>query len=87
MESDVSADALIACLEMYKASSFPVGTKKRIEGLRVVAVDVDWSHGSGPEVSGRAMPLMMAMTGRIAGLDDLAGDGLTTLRRRMLPTG
>jgi uncharacterized protein (TIGR03083 family) len=87
LDSDVGADALIACLEMYKVSSFPVGTKKRIEGLRVVATDVDWSHGSGPEVTGRGMPLMMAMTGRVAGLDDLAGEGLTTLRRRMLPAG
>jgi uncharacterized protein (TIGR03083 family) len=87
LESDVGADALIACLEMYKLSSFPVGTKKRIEGLRLVATDVDWSHGSGPEVTGRGMPLMMAMTGRVAGLDDLEGEGLATLRSRMPSTG
>ena len=86
LEADVSPDALVACLEMYKVSSFPVGTKKRIEGLRVVATDVDWSHGSGPEVRGHAMPLMLAMTGRVAGLDGLEGEGVATLRARMLPT-
>jgi uncharacterized protein (TIGR03083 family) len=87
LPSDVSPEALVACLEMYKDTSFPVGTKKRIGGLRLVATDVDWSHGSGPEVTGAAMPLMMAMTGRVAGIDGLAGEGLSTLRRRMAPTG
>jgi len=73
---------LIACLEMYKNASFPVGTKKRIDGLRLVATDVDWSHGTGPEVTGPAMSMVMAMTGRAAGLDELGGEGLATLRRR-----
>jgi uncharacterized protein (TIGR03083 family) len=86
LASDVEGDALIACLEMYKNASFPMGTKKRIEGLRLVATDVDWSHGAGPEVSGEAMPLVMAMTGRAAGLTGLAGEGLPTLRGRMLAT-
>jgi uncharacterized protein (TIGR03083 family) len=86
LPADVGSDVLIACLEMYKNASFPMGTKKRIEGLRLVATDVDWSHGTGPEVTGPAMPLVMAMTGRAAGLDGLAGDGFATLRGRMLAT-
>ena len=83
LQNDSSADVLLACLEMYKNASFPVGTKKRIDGLRLVATDVDWSHGTGPEVTGPAMPLVMAMTGRAVGLDELGGGGLATLRRRM----
>ncbi len=86
LPSDVDREALVACLEMYKNSSFPMGTKKRIEGLRLVATDVDWTHGTGPEVTGQAMPLVMAMTGRAAGLDELDGDGMVTLRRRMSAT-
>jgi uncharacterized protein (TIGR03083 family) len=86
LDHDVSDDALLACLEMYKNASFPMGTKKRIEGLRLVATDVDWSHGTGPEVTGRAMPLVMAMTGRAGALDGLSGEGLTALRERMLAT-
>ena len=86
LENQSSPDVLIACLEMYKNASFPVGTKKRIDGLRLVATDVDWSHGTGPEVTGPAMPIVMAMTGRAAGLDELGGEGLATLRRRMTPT-
>ena len=83
LPNDVDGETLLACLEMYKNASFPVGTKKRIEGLRLVATDVDWTHGTGPEVTGKAMPLVMAMTGRAAGLDELDGDGMVTLRRRM----
>ena len=86
LEYHASPDTLIACLEMYKNASFPVGTKKRIAGLRLVATDVDWSHGTGPEVTGPALPMVMAMTGRAAGLDELGGEGLATLRRRMAPT-
>ncbi|HEY7626065.1 MAG TPA: maleylpyruvate isomerase family mycothiol-dependent enzyme [Ilumatobacteraceae bacterium] len=80
---DTDPVALLACLDMYKVASFPLGTKKRIEGLRLRATDIDWAHGQGPEVSGPAIPLMMAMTGRRGGLDGLSGDGLETLRRRM----
>lgn len=84
LQNDSSPDVLIACLEMYKNASFPVGTKKRIDGLRLVATDVEWSHGTGPEVTGRAMPMVMAMTGRAAGLDELGGEGLAALRGRMV---
>ena len=83
LRSEASAEAVVACLEMYKGASFPVGTKKRIAGLRLVATDVDWSHGSGPEVRGPGLALLAAMTGRSAGLTDLGGDGLATLTERM----
>lgn len=86
LQSTVSEEALAACLEMYKNTSFPVGTKKRIDSLRLVADDVEWSHGTGPEVSGPAASMLLAMTGRPAGLNDLAGEGLDTLRRRMHQT-
>jgi uncharacterized protein (TIGR03083 family) len=76
-------DAYTACLEMYVKATFPVGGKQRIEGLRLVATDTGWTHGSGPEVKGPAMSLILAMTGRAAGADDLAGDGAPTMRSRL----
>ena len=78
-----SGEAVAACLEMYTRASFPVGGKKRIGGLRLVAPDVDWSHGAGPEVSGSGLSLLLAMTGRPAGLAGLAGEGVTTMGSRM----
>ena len=87
LESDTSSDAVAACLEMYSKSSFPVGGKKRIDGLRLVADDIDWSHGTGPEVTGPGLSRVMAMTGRPAGLDRLTGDGLATFRSRVAGSG
>jgi uncharacterized protein (TIGR03083 family) len=83
LDNDTSGEAVAACLEMYTRASFPVGGKKRIGGLRLVASDVDWSHGAGPEVSGSGLSLLLAMTGRPAGLADLAGKGVTSLSGRM----
>lgn len=76
-------DATVACLDLYKNASFPFGSKKRIAGLRLVATDADWSHGEGPEVTGPALVLLLAMTGRHEGLPELSGPGEATLRSRL----
>jgi uncharacterized protein (TIGR03083 family) len=78
-----ASDAAVACLDMYKSASFPVGGKKRIRGLRLAATDAQWTYGDGPEVSGPTTSLLLAMTGRRAGLDGLTGDGVQTLRDRL----
>ena len=57
------------------------------DGLRFVAEDVDWSHGSGPTVSGRAEALLLAVSGRAAALDQLSGDGVPVLRSRLAGPG
>jgi hypothetical protein len=74
---------VLACLELYKTANFPVGTKKRIEGLRLEATDVDWSHGAGPVVSAPSTTLLLAMTGRRGSADGLSGDGADVLRARL----
>lgn len=79
----VDADAANACLSMYTKASFPVGGKKRIGGLRLVSTDTGWTYGEGPEVSGPAMSLLLAMTGRSAGLSDLSGEGVPQLSQRV----
>jgi uncharacterized protein (TIGR03083 family) len=84
LPSKVDPDAMVACLDMYKVANFPVGTKKRIAGLSLRPDDVEWTHGDGPEVTGPADSLLLAMTGRPAGLDGLSGEGLATLRSRMV---
>jgi uncharacterized protein (TIGR03083 family) len=75
-------DAVVELADFFKASNMIIGTKNRIKGLRLNASDADWSHGSGPEVSGPMLSLLMAMTGRKPVLQDLAGDGVATLRER-----
>jgi uncharacterized protein (TIGR03083 family) len=78
-------EAAVRVANFYKGwnlVTLVVGTKRRIAGLTLRATDTDWSHGSGPEISGPIMSLVMAMFGRKASLEDLDGDGLDTLRRR-----
>jgi uncharacterized protein (TIGR03083 family) len=80
---DRAPEALVASLDFYRQAQPLIGGKKRAEGLRLVADDVGWEHGSGPEVSGRAIDLLLALSGRRAGLDGLSGDGAATLASRM----
>jgi uncharacterized protein (TIGR03083 family) len=82
IQHEYPKDAVVRLADFYKGSNLVVGTKRRIEGLTLRATDADWYHGSGPEVSGPIMPLVMAMTGRKTALDDLTGDGVATLRTR-----
>ena len=75
-------NAVVEVADFYKGSNLILGTKRRIEGLSLRATDSSWSHGSGPEVTGPMLPLLLAMTGRKAALDELSGEGLDTLRAR-----
>jgi uncharacterized protein (TIGR03083 family) len=68
--------------DFYKGSNLILGAKRRIAGLRLQATDTDWSHGTGPEVSGPIQSLVMAMTGRKGALADLSGEGVATLASR-----
>jgi uncharacterized protein (TIGR03083 family) len=72
--------------DFYKNSNLLIGSKKRIDGLRLVATDTSWTHGAGPDVRGPILSLVQAMTGRRAGLADLSGDGTDELRSRMPAT-
>ncbi len=83
--AQVPAEAITAGLAMYSGAGFPIGSKKRVAGLKLTATDVGWSHGTGPEVSGPGLFLLLAMAGRPGGLIELAGDGLGQLRSRMSP--
>ncbi len=60
-----------------------LSAKKNAKGLKLSATDVDWSAGDGPEASGPGEALLMAIAGRTQALDELHGDGLDTLRRRV----
>lgn len=75
-------DALKQVADFYKSSNLLIGTKNRITGLRLQATDTDWATGSGPEVTGTMLSLLLAMTGRTTAIDDLTGDGTATLRSR-----
>jgi len=57
----------------------------RTRGVRLVATDISWVAGRGPDVRGPAETLLLAMTGRIANVhDELRGDGVAVLESRYL---
>jgi uncharacterized protein (TIGR03083 family) len=56
--------------------------KGRVDGLRFVADDFDWSSGDGPLVRGPGEALLMAISGRTVALGELTGDGVAVLAGR-----
>jgi uncharacterized protein (TIGR03083 family) len=82
LQRQYSDAALVEVADFYKGSNLIIGTKRRIDGVILRATDTDWSHGSGPEVAGPMLPLLLAMAGRKGALDELSGDGVATLRER-----
>jgi uncharacterized protein (TIGR03083 family) len=76
---------LVRVADFYKGSNLLIGAKNRIEGMALRATDATWSTGSGPEAAGPILALVLVMTGRAAGLADLAGDGVSLLQDRIQP--
>ncbi len=78
----VPADRLARILPLVPGNP-RLGAGRRIRRLHLRATDVDWEHGSGPEVNGTGEALLMAMTGRRAVLTELTGPGRGTMAQRM----
>jgi len=79
----VPEDRLVAALEVAPTVSGFIGSKGRSAGIRLVATDVGWSHGEGPEVRGPGEAILLAVTGRSVALDELDGEGLAELKGRL----
>ena len=82
---ELGPDRLTAALDFAlsrKGSVSVAGARKRADGLRLIAEDIDWSYGSGEEVRGPAEAIVMAVNGRTSAVSDLSGDGIDTLGAR-----
>jgi uncharacterized protein (TIGR03083 family) len=58
------------------------GARKRANGLHLIATDIGWSAGTGPEVHGPGETLLMALAGRSVDTTELQGDAVATLTER-----
>ncbi|HEY6744191.1 MAG TPA: maleylpyruvate isomerase family mycothiol-dependent enzyme [Mycobacteriales bacterium] len=59
---------------------WPFWAKHRLRGLRLTATDLDWTVGSGADVSGPIRAILLLLTGRTStAATDLAGPGTTRL--------
>ncbi len=79
---EIPSDRLIVAMDFARWAP-PVRGAIRARGVRLVATDLDWSRGSGPEVSGPAEALLMAMAARPCALADLDGPGKSTLAQHI----
>lgn len=79
---EIPAERLRAILDFAMVSP-PIRAFVRTRGLRLVATDLDWSSGRGPEVTGPGEAVLMAAAGRVDALDELDGPGRATLAGRL----
>ena len=63
----------------YALTAPAIRGARRARAVRLVATDLDWQHGSGPEVTGCGEALLMTMAGRGDALNQLAGPGTVLL--------
>jgi uncharacterized protein (TIGR03083 family) len=82
MPRTIGAEALTTALDFARRSPLLRGGR-RTRGVRLVASDLEWTAGKGPEVCGPGEALLMVMTGRAAALADLSGPGVEGLAARL----
>ncbi len=76
----VPADVTRAGLERVWAMGWPFNARKKLAGLRLSATDTDWAVGTGAEITGSAISLLLLLTGRTASvIDELHGTGVARL--------
>ncbi|MEZ0367161.1 maleylpyruvate isomerase family mycothiol-dependent enzyme [Mycobacterium sp. pUA109] len=78
----IPADRLQRVLQLVPGNP-RLGAGRRIRGLHLRATDIDWTHGSGPQVVGTGEALLLAMTGRRSVIDELSGAGVPVLAGRL----
>jgi uncharacterized protein (TIGR03083 family) len=77
----IRAESMRIALDFAKWAPRLLGALQ-VRGARLIATDVDWAYGSGPEVRGTGEAVLMAMAGRRAALADLDGPGKDKLAQR-----
>ncbi|TFV44876.1 maleylpyruvate isomerase family mycothiol-dependent enzyme [Blastococcus sp. TF02A_35] len=78
---DIPAERLVPALRTALFAPTLLGVL-RVRDVRLVATDMDWSFGRGPEVRGTGEAILMTVAGRRDALDELSGPGRTRVARR-----
>lgn len=60
-----------------------LGSAWRGRGLQLIATDLDWRYGSGPEVRAPGEALLMSLAGRSDAFGELSGPGAAIFLRRL----
>lgn len=56
-----------------------MGTGRLLRSVRLVATDIEWSHGKGPTITGPIQELLMIASGRAPDLTLVTGEGIQEL--------
>ena len=67
----------------FAVTAPPIRGAWHARGVRLVAIDLDWSRGRGPEAHGRAEALLMVLAGRPGVAGELTGPGAELLQSRL----
>lgn len=79
---EIPAERLRLVLD-YSVRSPELPAWRIARGVHLITSDLDWSHGSGPEVSGPAEAMLMAITGRSCAVGELTGPGQPVVAARL----
>ncbi|MFI0371424.1 maleylpyruvate isomerase family mycothiol-dependent enzyme [Actinomadura sp. 1N219] len=63
----------------------PLPSVRKVAGFRLVATDMPWSVGRGPEVRATMAALLLVCAGRAAALSEVSGPGAEELAARLKP--
>jgi uncharacterized protein (TIGR03083 family) len=79
------AAAAMAAASRVWPDLYPFRAGRRLRGLRFAATDCDWAAGEGDAVHGPIAAILLALTGRPAGVACLSGPGVPDLAARLGP--
>jgi uncharacterized protein (TIGR03083 family) len=79
----IPAERLTAALDAMPTIGGFLKSKQRMRGLTWTADDVEWTFGSGPDVTGPAEALILLVSGRRTPIDEISGDGVSTVEERL----
>lgn len=79
IEHHMDPEAAAVAADRSRLLSPVMGSWRVVRGVRLVADDVDWARGHGPEVTGPMEELLMVCAGRARAARGLAGPGVDRL--------
>jgi uncharacterized protein (TIGR03083 family) len=79
LSSDIPPSDVRPVLDIYRRIGRLAFHGKRQPSVRLVATDVDWSSGRGPEVRGRAIDVLLLLANRSGARPSLTGPGTSVL--------
>lgn len=82
MQRQIPAERLLCALP-FAVTAPPLRGFWNARGVRLVATDLDWSWGRGPEARGPGEAILMALAGRRSVAHELTGPGALILEQRL----